>query len=171
LTVNLTDRQFYRPELVAQVKTALSATGIDPWRLVLEVQETTLSDDPDAAVGILERLVELRVRIAVDNFGCSLAPLNHLMNLPITMLKLDPRLTAASTATARKLTVLKSLVRLGHTLGIQVVAQGIETPEQLTALCRMGCELGQGTLLSRPLNPEQALSLAEQGCWVTPAGA
>lgn len=171
LTVNLTDRQFYHPELVAQVKTALSATGIDPWRLVLEVQETTLSDDPDAAVGILERLVELRVRIAVDNFGCSLAPLNHLMNLPITMLKLDPRLTAASTATARKLTVLKSLVRLGHTLGIQVVAQGIETPEQLTALCRMGCELGQGTLLSRPLNPEQALSLAEQGCWVTPAGA
>ena len=171
MTVNLTDQQFYHPELVAQVKTALSATGIDPWRLVLEVQEPTLSDDPDAAVGILERLVELRVRIAVDNFGCSLAPLNHLMNLPITMLKLDPRLTAASTATARKLTVLKSLVRLGHTLGIQVVAQGIETPEQLTALCRMGCELGQCTLLSRPLNPEQALSLAEQGCWVTPAGA
>ncbi|MGD0893109.1 MAG: EAL domain-containing protein [Terracidiphilus sp.] len=171
LTVNLSDRQFFHPDLLAQVKTALAATRIDPWRLVLEIQETTLNADPDASVSILERLVECRVRIAVDNFGSSLAPLNHLMSLPITVLKLDPRLTAASTATARKLTVLKSLVRLGHTLGIQVVAPGIETPEQLTALCRMGCELGQGTLLSRPLNSDQALKLVEQGCWVTPAGS
>jgi Amt family ammonium transporter len=171
LTVNLTDRQFYHPDLAAQVKTALAAASIDPWRLVLEIQETTLNADPEASVRILERLVELRIRIAVDNFGSGLAPLNHLMRLPITVLKLDPRLTAASTSAARHLTVLKSLVRLGHTLGIQVVAQGIETPDQLTALCRMGCELGQGTLLSRPLNPDDALKLAEQGCWVTPEGA
>ena len=65
------------------------------------------------------------------------------MRLPIAMVKLDPRLTAAANGAARRLTVLESLVRLGHTLGIQVVAQGIETPEQLTALCRMGCDLGR----------------------------
>jgi EAL domain-containing protein (putative c-di-GMP-specific phosphodiesterase class I) len=171
LTVNLSGRQFYHCDLVEQVKTALAATSIDPWRLVIEVQETTLNENPEASVAILERLVECRVRIAIDNFGSSLAPLNHLMRLPVAVLKLDPRLTDAYTAKARKLTVLKSLVRLGHTLGIQVVAQGIETPEQLTALCRMGCELGQGALLSRLLNPAQALNLAEQGCWVNPPGA
>jgi len=171
LSVNLTDRQFYHPDLLAQVKTALVATNIDPWRLVLEIQETTLNANPELSVAILERLAECRVRIAVDNFGSSLAPLMHLIRLPVAVLKLDPRLTAVSTATARRLTVLKSLVRLGHTLGIQVVAQGIETPEQLTALCRMGCELGQGPLLSRTLNSAQALALAEQGSWASPSGA
>jgi EAL domain-containing protein (putative c-di-GMP-specific phosphodiesterase class I) len=171
LTVNLSSRQFYHCDLVAQVKTALAATSIDPWRLVIEVQETTLNENPEAAAAILERLVESRARVAIDNFGSSLAPLNHLMRLPIAVLKLDPKLTAASTAAARRLTVLKSLVRLGHTLGIQVVAQGIETPEQLTALCRMGCELGQGALLSRLLNPAQALTLAERGRWAIEPGA
>ena len=171
LTVNLSDRQFYHPDLVSQLKTALAATHIDPWRLVLEIQESTLNENPEASVAILERLSECRVRIALDNFGSRLAPLIHLMRLPIALLKLDPRLTAASTATARQLTVLKSLVRLGHNLGVQVVAQGIETPEQLTALCRMGCELGQGALLSRPLNPDQALDLVEEGHWITPQGA
>jgi Amt family ammonium transporter len=170
-TVNISDRQFYHPDLVDQVRTALAATHIDPWRLVLEIQESTLNDNPEAAVAILERLSECRVRIAIDNFGSRLAPLIHLMRLPIAVMKLDPRITAASTATARQLTVLKSLVRLGHTLGIQVVAQGIETPEQLTALCSMGCELGQGALLSQPLNADQALNLVEAGCWVTRAGA
>jgi Amt family ammonium transporter len=171
LTVNLTSRQFYHCDLVNQVKAALITTIIDPWRLVIEVPETTLNENPEAAVIILERLVECRVRIAIDNFGSSFAPLNHLMRLPIAVLKLDPKLTAAATSRERRLAVLKSLVRLGHTLGIQVVAQGIETPEQLTALCRMGCELGQGGLLSLPMNSENALNLARQGCWITPAGA
>jgi len=170
LTVNLTSRQFFNPDLAAQVKNALAASGIDPWRLVIEVQETTLNENPEIAVAVLERLVEQRVRIAIDNFGAGLAPLNHLMRLPIAVLKLDPRLTAAANGAARRLTVLKSLVRLGHTLGIQVVAQGIETPEQLTALCRMGCELGQGSLLGRPINAADAFALAEAGCWATPPG-
>ncbi len=164
LTVNLTSRQFFNPDLAAQVKNALAASGM------IEVQETTLNENPEIAVAVLERLVEQRVRIAIDNFGAGLAPLNHLMRLPIAVLKLDPRLTAAANGAARRLTVLKSLVRLGHTLGIQVVAQGIETPEQLTALCRMGCELGQGSLLGRPINAADAFALAEAGCWATPPG-
>jgi EAL domain-containing protein (putative c-di-GMP-specific phosphodiesterase class I) len=89
--------------------------------------------------------------------------LNHLVRLPIEMVKLDAKLTAAANSAGRQQAVLDSLLRLGRTLGVQVVAQGIETPEQLRALARMGCELGQGSLLSPLLDAPQALALAERG--------
>ena len=170
LTVNVTNRQFYHPDIVGMLKTVLTVSGVDPSRLLFEVSETTLSESPDSAVAILQHIVDCGVRIAVDNFGSSLAPLNHLLRLPIDMLKLDPKLTVAATSTGRQLVLLKSLIRLGHSLGIQVVAQGIETPAQLHALCRMGCELGQGQLLSHALDPARALYLARQGCWMTSPG-
>jgi diguanylate cyclase (GGDEF)-like protein len=171
LTVNVTHQQFYHPDMVAQLKRALAATGADPTRLLIEVSESTLNDNPDAAVAILQRTVDCNVRIAVDHFGSSLAPLNHLVRLPIDVVKLDPKLTAVSTSTSRQLAVLQSLIHLGHTLGMQVVAQGIENSAQLDALCRMGCELGQGNHLSHAVNPARALNLAVLGRWVTAPGA
>ena len=146
-----------------QLQRTLVASGADPSRLMFEVPESALNESPDAAVAILQRMVDCNVRVAVDDFGSSLAPLNHLVRLPIDMVKLDPKLTAAATSTGRQQAVLESLMRLGRTLGVQVVAQGIETPEQLRALERMGCELGQGPLLSPLLDAGQALKLAEQG--------
>jgi EAL domain-containing protein (putative c-di-GMP-specific phosphodiesterase class I) len=107
----------------------------------------------------------------MDDFGSSLAPLNHLVRLPIDMVKLDFKLTAAATSTGRQQAMLESLLRLGRTLGVLVVAQGIETPEQLRALSRMGCELGQGPLLSPALETAQALKLAEMGYLTTALGA
>ena len=165
LNVNVSQRQFYHPELVAQLRRALAASGADPSRLMFEVPETTLSDNPDAAVAILQRIVDCNVRIAVDNFGCSLAPLNHLVRLPIDVVKIDPRLSAAATTTGRQHAVLDSLIRLSHTLGIQVIAQGIENRVQLDALKRMGCDLGQGPLLAQAMDPARALQLAEAGAW------
>jgi len=171
LTVNVTRRQFYHLDMVAQLKAVLAVTGVDPSRLLFEVAESTLNENPDAAVAILQRMVDCKVRIAVDNFGSKLAPLNHLARLPIDVMKLDHRLTMAATTAGRQLAVLESLIHLGHALGIQVVAQGIETPAQLHALCRMGCELGQGHLLSRALNPAEAFNLAGQGHWMTAQGS
>jgi EAL domain-containing protein (putative c-di-GMP-specific phosphodiesterase class I) len=101
----------------------------------------------------------------MDDFGTGLMPLSHLERLPIDVLKLCPRLTLAATQMGRQVAVLESLIQLGITLGVQVVAQGIESEEQLEALIRMGCELGQGPLLSPALEPLQARRLAEQGCW------
>lgn len=163
LTINVSHRQFYHPGMVAQLHAVLVATGVNPTRLLFEVSESTLNENPDAAVAILQRMVDNGVRIAVDNFGSSLAPLNHLVRLPIDVIKLTPKLTAASTSTGRHRTILESLIHLGHSLGIQVVAQGIETTEQLEALRRMGCELGQGHLLSYALDPARAFKLAERG--------
>lgn len=165
LSVNLSYRQFYHPDMVAQLNTTLAATGIDPSQLLCEVSETTLNENPDAAAEILRRMADSNVRIAVDNFGASLASLNLLMRLPIGVVKMAPKLTMAALSEGRERVVLESLIRLGGTLGIKVVAQGIETVEQLDALCRMGCELGQGHLLSYALEPARALQLAERGSW------
>jgi len=165
LAIHLTQRQFYQPDLMAHVKRTLAASGADPARLLFEVEESALSENPGAALVIFERLLGCNVRLAVDDFGSGLAPLNHLVRLPIDVLKLDPKLTQAATQAGRQVAVLESLIQLGLKLGVQVVAQGIESPEQLAALIRMGCELGQGPLLSPPLRPLLAQELAEQGCW------
>jgi len=165
MTVNVSHRQFYHPDMVAQLSLILAETGVDPTRLLFEVSETTLNENPDAAVVILQRMVDCNVRIAIDNFGSTLAPLNHLVRLPIDMIKIAPELTAASTGSSRQLAVLESLIRLGRTLGIQVVAQGIETAAQLDVLRGMGCELGQGFYFSHALEPARALQLVELGFW------
>ncbi len=165
LTLNLTRRQLFHPDLIAHLMKALAASGADPSRLMFEAPESAFNENPDAAVAILQRLADWQVRVAIDDFGSSLAPLNHLVRLPVGMVKLAPRLTAAALSSGRQLAVLESLIRLGNTLGLQMVAQGIETPQQLAALSRMGCALGQGPLLSPPLDADRALALAETGYW------
>jgi Amt family ammonium transporter len=170
VAVNVTHRQFYHPGLVAQLQRTLHDTGADPTRLLFEVSESTLNENPDAAIAILQRMVDCNVRLAVDNFGSTLAPLNHLVRLPIDVLKMDPKLTVAATSTGRQQAVLDSLIHLGNTLGVQVVAQGIETPEQLDALIRMGCQFGQGHLLSHELEPVRTQQLAAQGYWAEVPG-
>ena len=163
VSINLTHRQFYHPDLILQLKRALEANAVDASQLLFEIAETTLNENPDTAVAILQRMVDCNVRLAVGNFGSSFAPLTHLVRMPIDVVKLAPQLTAAAVFAGRQQAVLESLIHLGHTLGMQVVAQGIETAAQLDALCRMGCELGQGPLLAYALEPDRATKLIEQG--------
>jgi diguanylate cyclase (GGDEF)-like protein/PAS domain S-box-containing protein len=170
LAVNLTLRQFYHPDFVAQLKRTLAATGAVPEQILFEIAETTLSEDLDAAAAILHRMAECNVRIAVDDFGSSLAPLNYLLRFPIDVIKLDAGLTAAATSNGRASAVLEAMIRLGQALGVQVVAQGIESSEQLDALRRLGCELGQGSFLSPVLEPLPAQELAGIGHWSIPTG-
>ena len=163
LSINLTQRQFHNPDMTLQLQRTLAASGADPSRLLFEVSESAVNESPDAAVPILQRMLDCGVHVALDDFGASLAPLNHLIRLPFDMVKLDAKLTAAVTAAGRQQAVLEALLRLGRTLGVQVVAQGIDTNEQLRALMRLGCDLGQGRLLSPSLDGLQALQLAENG--------
>jgi len=170
LTVNVTRRQLFHPDLIAHLKRALASSGADPSRLVFEAPESAFNENPDAAVAVLQRLADCQVRVVIDDFGSSLAPLNHLVHLPVSMVKLAPRLSAAAVSSGRQLALLESLIRLGNTLSIQMIAQGIETREQVTALARMGCALGQGPALSPALDPERALAIAERGTWTIAPG-
>ncbi len=145
VTVNLTRRQLYHPDLIAILMKALAASGADPSRLILEAPESAFNEDPDAAVAILQRLADWQVRVAIDDFGGSLAPLNHLVHLPVGMIKLAPRLTAAALSSGRQLAVLESLIRLGNTLGLQIVAQGIETPATARGALSHGLRFGSGS--------------------------
>ncbi|MGA3033596.1 MAG: EAL domain-containing protein [Terracidiphilus sp.] len=168
--INVTRRQLYHPDLVTHLKRALAATGADPSRLLIEAPESAFNDNPDAAVAVLQRLADCRIRAAIDDFGGSLAPLNHLIHLPIAMVKLAPRLTAAAVSSGRQLAALEAIIRLGNALDIQVVAQRIETQDQLAALARMGCTLGEGPLLSPPVDSAQAMAIAEKGYWTIASG-
>ena len=165
LTVNVSQRQFYHDELVSQVQRTLARTQIDPSRLMFEVSENTLNGNPDAALAILQTLVDCGVRVALDNFGSSLAPLNHILRLPIDVVKMDPALTASAMAVGRQRALVESLIHVGKSVGAQVLAQGIETAEQLMVFRRLGCELGQGYLLSRAIDPERTVEVVERGYW------
>jgi diguanylate cyclase (GGDEF)-like protein/PAS domain S-box-containing protein len=170
IAINVTRRQLYHPDLIAHLKKALAASGADPSRLLFQAPESAFNEDPDAAVAVLQRLADCQVRVAIDDFGSSLAPLNHLIHLPITMVKLSARLSAAAVSSGRQLAALESVIRLGNALGIQVVAKGIESQQQLTALARMGCGLGEGPMLSAAVEPERALALVERGYWTISTG-
>jgi len=170
VSINLTRRQLYHPDLIAHLMKALATSGADPARLMFEAPESAFNDNPDAAVAILQRLADWQVRVAVDDFGSSLAPLNYLVHLPVGMVKLTSRLTAAALSTGRQLALLESLVRLGSTLDLQMVAQGILAQEQLASLIRMGCPLGQGPLFSPPLDAVEALELVDAGYWALTPG-
>ncbi len=166
LSVNLSGRQFYHPELVALVTAVLTKSSIDPSRLMFEIPEIALNETPENAVAILQRLVDRGVRIAVDNFGAGLAPINHLVRLPVDVVKLDPKLTATAANGGRQSAVLEALIQLGRSLGVQVVAQGVEMPDQLDALREMGCDLVQGFLFAPAVNAKIAGKMIEQGTWL-----
>jgi EAL domain-containing protein (putative c-di-GMP-specific phosphodiesterase class I) len=170
LTLNVTKRQLYHPDLITHLKKALAASGADPTRLLIEAPESAFNDTPDAAIAVLQRLADCHVRVAIDDFGSNLAPLNHLIHLPISMVKLAHRFTAASVSSGRLQAVLETIIRLGNSLGIEVVAQGIESQEQLASLARMGCTFGQGPLLSPVLDAARALAAAEKGYWAIASG-
>jgi len=162
VSVNLTARQFFHPDLAAHLMEAIAAFGIDPTRLLVEVPETALNDRADASVAVLQRLADSRVRIVMDSFGSSLAPLNHLVRLPVDMVKFDARLVESAPTCNRRQAMMEALIHLAHSLGIRVGANGISTPEQLQTLIRLGCDLGQGPLLGQPLTAALSLGLVAQ---------
>jgi diguanylate cyclase (GGDEF)-like protein/PAS domain S-box-containing protein len=171
LAVNLTHRQFYHEEMAAHLKKTIAATGVDPWRLILEVPETAVNERPDAALAIVQRLKDCGVRVALDDFGLSLAAFNQLVRLPVDMVKMDGHLSSAAVMTGGQLALLEAVIRLGKTLGIQLAATDVETQEQQDALRRLGCELGQGTLLSPALDTAGALEIAVEHTRAMPPGA
>ncbi len=162
MNVNVTHRQFYHDDLVGQLLRSLDSTGADPSRIMFEISESTINENPDRAIAIMQRLADCRVRMAIDNFGAGLAPLNHLVRLPVDVVKMHPSLTVAATGTGLHIAIVESLIHVSKAAGIQLLAQGIETHEQLGVLQELGCELGQGYLLSHALDPARAHLLAQR---------
>jgi len=151
ISINLSARQFRLPGLADDVRDALAASGLAPGCLRLELTESAVLEETDQAAATLRRLRDLGVRFAIDDFGTGYAGFDSLRRLPIDQVKVDRSFVADVGGTRREATIVRAVVGLAHALGLGVVAEGVETPEQVAALRAIGCDLGQGYYFAPPL--------------------
>jgi diguanylate cyclase (GGDEF)-like protein/PAS domain S-box-containing protein len=163
LAVNLSGRQFHRRGLILLVGRILSEIGLEPRYLELEITEGSVMADIDRAVEVLRGLRQMGVRLAVDDFGTGYSSLSYLRRLPIHTLKVDRAFIQEIATSAQDAAIVEAIVQLGHSLGLQLVAEGVEQPEQLSVLDAQGCDSVQGFLLSRPLRAVDATDLLASG--------
>jgi diguanylate cyclase (GGDEF)-like protein/PAS domain S-box-containing protein len=152
MSVNVSGRQLQHPAFVAEVAAVLASTGLAPELLTLELTESVLMQDAEAATAVLVELKSLGVRLAIDDFGTGYSSLNYLRRFPIDELKIDRSFVASLDDGPTHSAVVLSILRLGETLQLETVAEGIEEASQLAALRGLGADLGQGYLFARPLD-------------------
>ncbi len=153
VSVNLSVRQLRPDQLARTVKEALRSSGLSPELLELEVTESLLMDDVDAARVALGELKELGVRISVDDFGTGYSSMNYLKRFPIDTLKIDQTFVREVPADPDDTAITTAIIALGHGLRMDVVAEGVETEVQLEFLKEQGCDRAQGYLMTRPIPP------------------
>jgi diguanylate cyclase (GGDEF)-like protein/PAS domain S-box-containing protein len=160
LSVNFSRRQVSAPDFAEMVLTALDDSGLPRSALTLEVTERVLIEVDSPIMEGLARLRHLGVRLAIDDFGTGYASLAYLRELPVDIIKIDPSFVAGLGTDGTLAMLTRTVVQVGHDLGIEIVAEGIERPEQLELLRAMGCGLGQGFLVARPMTAQRIESLA-----------
>jgi diguanylate cyclase (GGDEF)-like protein/PAS domain S-box-containing protein len=144
MSVNVSAFQFQHPDLVDDVETALRRAGLDNALLTLEITETLLLQNTNTTMRKLEHLKALGVRMALDDFGTGYSSLSYLRRFPIDTLKMDKSFVDGVPASSEDCAVARAIVQLGHTLHLEVVAEGVEIPEQVEGLVSLGCRFGQG---------------------------
>jgi EAL domain-containing protein (putative c-di-GMP-specific phosphodiesterase class I) len=162
VAVNLSAAQLVHGDIVAATLEAIEAAGIAPSRLKVEVTESVLLRDVDRATLTLARFRAHGIGVAIDDFGTGFSSLSYLVRLPFDELKIDRSLVLAMGDSMAALAVVRSVIDLARSLGAVVVAEGIETREQLAALQELGCDQGQGYLLGRPGGPDRALDVVRR---------
>jgi diguanylate cyclase (GGDEF)-like protein len=155
MSVNVSARQLGTSDVVETVSSALAGSGIEAERLCLEITETAMMADPVAMAQTLTTLKGLGVRLAVDDFGVGHASLRQLRELlPVDILKIDKSFVDGITTDADDAAIVEGVVRLAHSLGLEAVAEGVETAEQLALLRTWSCQSGQGYHFARPVDPD-----------------
>ncbi len=160
VTVNLSAQQLQEATFVEDLRAILEATGLEPSRLALEMTETVLFRDTSTTIGRLEAIRELGVRVAIDDFGTGYSSLGYLRRFRVDMLKIAREFIGPADS-EEEWAFAAAIVALGRTLGLTVIAEGIEEPRQLARLRELGCELGQGFLFARPENAETTAELLQ----------
>jgi diguanylate cyclase (GGDEF)-like protein/PAS domain S-box-containing protein len=155
MAVNLSARQIARPEIVEEVREALSASGLDPSKLVLEITESVMIHDMDLAIGRLKELKTLGVQLAIDDFGTGYSSLNYVRRFPVDILKVDKSFIDGVTEGGESSALTAAVIELASILNLKPVAEGIERADQLEQLIAMKCDLGQGFLFAKPLPTDE----------------
>lgn len=159
ISVNVSSRQLVEPQLVETVDDVLKATGIMAAHLKLEVTESAIMDNPDDSSFVLSCLRDLGVKTGIDDFGTGYSSLACLHRLPLDLLKVDRSFVAKMLNSSENEAIVRTIIRLAESLGLDVIAEGIETEEQARWLREMGCCLGQGFYYSKPLKAAEVVSL------------
>jgi len=163
LSLNLSPKDLLQASLVPVLTDLLNETGLKARQIKLEITETAVMDNPEQATSRLERLQKLGFQIAMDDFGTGYSSLSYLQRLPLDILKIDRSFVQTMLENPNNLEIIKAIIGLGRILDLRIVAEGVETPEQLETLHQLGCDLAQGYLLGRPLPRKQAELLLTEG--------
>lgn len=154
--VNLAMKQLAHPHLLKQVQQILQETEIEPHTLKLEITESTIMENPENIIETLHKLKALGVHISVDDFGTGYSSLAYLYKLPIDILKIDRSFVHKMSRDYEQMEIVKTIVKLAWNLGIEVVAEGVETKQQMKQLRKFGCDFGQGYFFSQPVDTKTA---------------
>jgi EAL domain-containing protein (putative c-di-GMP-specific phosphodiesterase class I) len=152
VAVNVSVFQLRSDEFLSTVADALARSHFNPQNLILEITESVLIDDPETIIARLQSLKQIGVRLAIDDFGTGYSSLSYLRQLPFDILKIDQSFIASMAESTETVTMLRTMIRMGRQLNLEIVAEGVEDEGQLDVLQRMRCQTAQGYLFSRPFD-------------------
>jgi EAL domain-containing protein (putative c-di-GMP-specific phosphodiesterase class I) len=151
MAINISAVQFRQQDLVGHLRRMLDTTGCDPARIELELTESMLMQDAAGAVRILQELSDIGAKLAIDDFGTGYSSLSYLKQFPVDKLKLDQSFVHHLPGDTNDAVIARATINLGHSLGMEVIAEGVETEEQFAYLLAEGCDVVQGFLFGRPM--------------------
>ncbi len=164
VSVNLSARQFAQINLMQQITQVLAEAELHPSCLKLEVTESAIMDNPRLAADILSKLRQQHIQLSMDDFGTGYSSLSYLQSFPMDYLKIDRSFVMCLDGTDEQLGLVPIIVKIAQTMNMQVVAEGIETSEQLAQLRSLNCDFGQGYFFSKPLTAEKVVELITSEC-------
>ncbi|MBL4797290.1 MAG: EAL domain-containing protein [Oleispira sp.] len=162
IAINVSARQFKQADFITLVQEVVRETGIDPSQLELELTESLLIDDLEHTLEALSQLRAMGVRMAIDDFGTGYSSLNYLKQFPVDSLKIDQSFIRGLPESAEDAQITRTIISMAHNLGLGVIAEGVETKEQLKFLQQVGCEEVQGFYFSKPLPEAKLLEYIQQ---------
>ncbi|HSW70474.1 MAG TPA: EAL domain-containing protein, partial [Gammaproteobacteria bacterium] len=162
VTVNLSSKQFYQPQLSKRIEKILQETALDPRYLELEIIETTILNKSPEVKQILHSLKSLGLSLALDDFGTGHTSLTYLRDFPISTVKIDQSFIKPLPTDTKNAAITQAMIALAHQLGLRVVAEGVETAEQLQFLSKLNCDEIQGYWFSQPLPASELRVLFSQ---------
>jgi diguanylate cyclase (GGDEF)-like protein len=171
VAVNLAPSQFRLTNLVDQIRSALEVSGLEPQLLEVELTETAVMSDAEESVHILEAMSRMGVLVSVDDFGTGYSSMSYLRRFPIDKLKIDRCFVEQMTQRPEDASIVQAIISLAHSLRLKVIAEGVETPEQLQLLAELGCDQYQGFFFSPALIPSQFAELVRQEPFTDEAAA
>jgi EAL domain-containing protein (putative c-di-GMP-specific phosphodiesterase class I) len=163
VVVNISARQFREKNLLQTVAKILTETGLDPTQLELEVTEGVIMHDAQRVIAVLQAFRDMGVRLSVDDFGTGYSSLSYLKRFPVNRLKIDQSFVRDITTNADDAAIAQAVITLGHTMNLRVIAEGVETTEQLAFLRRNHCDEVQGYLFGKPMPADEFEKLLQSG--------